>query len=381
MQYIRSKDDDCYMILLPAKLEKEDTTKFIDETIKLCKKDIDNNGWIFLDAKQLNDYTVSGIKELRRLHDITNNVIVLNLSNDMYDLFSNIGYVDIFYTYKEFKQFKLNNAERVGGGMNGDVYRISDDKAIKVYSEKVSLYEIIKEERITRWAFEAGLPTSCTLGLVKVEDKVALLYEYTNIKGVAKYIVDDPEHFDEYIKDYANFLKKIDTIKADTNFLPSKKKEFLSYLKDISDEIDEEHYQKLTRIINSIPEGNTIVHGDAHARNIRYSKNGLRVIDLGDLGYGDPIFELVALYATYVGYRKISTKDVVKIGNENYQKIWDSLFPNMYPELSKNELEKKENYLAALAYTRILRHCINYNELKDSINIIKQSLIQALDNI
>ena len=381
MQYTRSKDDDYYIISLPAKLEKEETTKFVDETINLCKIDIDNDGWIFLDAKELKDYTVAGLKELRKLRDISNNIVILNLSDDMYDLFSNVGYTDIFYAYKEFKQFELNNAERVGGGMNGDVYRVSEDKALKIYTNRVSLYEIIKEERTTRWAFDAGLPTSCTLGLAKVDDKLALLFEYTDIKGIAKYLVEDSEHFDEYIKEYAKFLKEIDTIEADTEFLPSKKDEFKAYLREIKDVIDNEHYSKIAEIINNIPDNTTIVHGDAHARNIRYSKDGLRVIDLGDLGYGDPIFELVALYATYVGYRTISSKDIVKIGAENYQKVWDKLFLYMHPELSEKELKQKENILAALAYTRILRHCINYDELKDNTAIIKQHLIEALDNI
>ena len=381
MQYIRSNDNEYYSILIPTKLEKEETEKFVNDVIELCKEDIKNDGWIFLDASKLTDYTVSGLKELRKLHDATNNIVFLNLSNDMFDLFSNVGYTNIFYAYKEFKQFDLGSAEHIGGGMNGNVYRISEDRAIKVYSDKVSLYEIIKEERTTRWAFMAGLPTSCTLGLVKVEDKVALLFEYTNIKGVAKYLVDDPENFDEYLKEYAEFLKTIDNIKADTNLLPSKKEEFENYLKDIQNAIDNEHYQKLANIISNIPNKDTIVHGDAHARNIRYSKEGLKVIDLGDLGYGDPLFELVALYATYVGYRNISTKDIVKIGNDNYQKVWDKLLPNMYPELNEKQLQEKENYLAALAYIRILRHCINYDELKDHIDIIKQKLIEALDKI
>lgn len=381
MKYTRSIDDDYYLIVLPEKLDNEGFPKFIDETISLCKSDIDNGGWIMFDGKDLKDYTVTGIKEIRRLKDVTDNVVFLNLSNDIFDLFSNIGYTDIFYVYKTFKQVDLGDATLVGGGMNGSVYNIGDDKALKVYSKNVALYEIIKEERTTRWAFLAGLPTSCTLGLVKVNDDYALYYEYTNVKGLAKYIVEDSEHFDEYIKAYANFIKKIDAIEADTTILPSKKQEFKNYLNMIKKEIDEEHYRKLENIINNIPDKTTIVHGDAHARNIRYSKDGLRVIDLGDLGYGDPIFELVSLYATYVGYRTYSNKDVVKIGSENYQKVWDKFIEFYYPTYSEEELKNKEAQLAALAYTRILRHCISYDDIKENSNIIKQKLYKALDNI
>lgn len=380
MEYTRNKDDDYYLISLPSKLDDK-TPDFIDETIKLCENDINNNGWIVFDGKDLKDYTITGIKEIRRLRDITNQVIFLNLSDEMFDLFYGVGYTTIFFVYKTFKQIELKDAKYIGGGQNGSVYDLGNNVALKVFANQVSLYEIVKEEQITKWAFNAGIPTSIGFGIYKVNDSLAFKFEYIKTKGLSKYITEDPEHIDEYIKAYANFLKQIDLIKADKNLLPSKKKEYLAYAKEIRNVIDEKRFNKLTNFIESIPDSDTIVHGDAHTRNVRYSKDGLKVIDLGDLGYGDPIFELASMFATYVGYRIVSKNDIVKIGDDNYHLVWDKLLKYSFPDLSYDEIKNKENQFAALAYTRILRHCINYKELEENIELIKSKLNEALDKI
>lgn len=380
MEYTRNKDNDYYLISLPSKLDDK-TSEFIDETVKLCESDINNNGWIVFDGKDLLDYTIKGLKQIRRLRDITNQVIFLNLSDEMFDLFYSVGYTTIFFVYKTFKEIELKDAKYIGGGQNGSVYDLGNNVALKVFADQVSLYEIVKEEQITKWAFNAGIPTSISFGLYKVNGSLAFKFEYIKTKGLSKYITEDPENIDEYIKAYANFLKQIDLIIADKNLLPSKKKEFIAYAKDIQNALDEKHFNKLMNFIESIPDSDTIVHGDAHTRNVRYSKDGLKVIDLGDLGYGDPIFELASMFATYVGYRIISKNDIVKIGNDNYHVIWDKLIKYSFPNLSDDEIKDKENRYAALAYTRILRHCINYNELKENIELIKNKLNEALDKI
>jgi Ser/Thr protein kinase RdoA (MazF antagonist) len=48
-------------------------------------------------------------------------------------------------------------------------------------------------------------------------------------------------------------------------------------------------------VIESIPDGDTFVHGDFHSKNIMVQKGEYLLIDMGDIGYGNPAFDLAVI--------------------------------------------------------------------------------------
>lgn len=380
MEYIQNNNVE--MIALPTTLETENVYTFVDEVIETCKDEIKNKHYIYFDGSKLNKVTIGGLRGLLKLSKCTKKVIVLNLQDDIFEIFDNAGFTSFFNMYESFKQIDISNATVIGGGQNGQVYKLDDETVVKVYRQTNSLSDIIEEESIAKWAFKAGMPTAITLNVGMVDSSYAVVYEYTKAKALSHYIVNDPDNIDFYIEQYVKFISEINSLNADTSFLTSKKDEYRGYVEYLSDKIGEEYTNKLNKIIDDIPECHKIVHGDLHTRNTRYSEEGMYVIDMGMLGYGDSIFELMALYATYVGYRFINTeKDVVKIGNDNYQIIWDKLIRRYYKDLNEEELKIKENYISTLALARILRHCYKTNDTKEKTKVIKDKLFKALDTI
>lgn len=380
MEHILNNNID--MIVLPSTLKTENVYTFIDEVIETCKDDIKNKRYIYLDGSKLEKVTIGGLRGLLKLSKYTKKVIILNLKDEIFEIFDNAGFTSFFNIYESFKQIDISNATVIGGGQNGQVYKLDDETVVKVYRQTNSLSDIIEEESIAKWAFKAGMPTAITLNVGMVNNSYAVVYEYTKAKALSHYIVNDPDNIDFYIEKYANFISEINSLNADTSFLSNKKDEYRRYVEYISDKIGEEYTNKLNKIIDDIPESHKIVHGDLHARNTRYSKEGMYVIDMGMLGYGDSIFELMALYATYIGYRLINNEfDVVKIGDDNYKIVWDKLIRHFYSELNDDELKAKENYISTLAFARILRHCYRANDSEEKITIIKDKLFKALDTI
>ena len=45
-------------------------------------------------------------------------------------------------------------------------------------------------------------------------------------------------------------------------------------------------------MIAAVPERSTMVHCDFHAGNVMYQRGEIVVIDMADIGYGYPIFDL-----------------------------------------------------------------------------------------
>ena len=54
--------------------------------------------------------------------------------------------------------------------------------------------------------------------------------------------------------------------------------------------------EKLKDIVHSMPDGNTLVHGDLHPGNIMLNNGELMLIDMGEVTRGVPIYDLGAVY-------------------------------------------------------------------------------------
>lgn len=61
-----------------------------------------------------------------------------------------------------------------------------------------------------------------------------------------------------------------------------------------------EQKRLLERLINSVPERDTLVHGDFHTRNIFVQGDELILIDMADTSTGHPLFELGSMYMSLV---------------------------------------------------------------------------------
>ena len=76
-----------------------------------------------------------------------------------------------------------------------------------------------------------------------------------------------------------------------------------------------EEMDQLLKLLESIPDRNTLVHGDYHPNNIMVNDGELIMIDLGDFSIGHPVFDFLATAATQANlvdlapeYAEIHTK-------------------------------------------------------------------------
>ena len=52
-------------------------------------------------------------------------------------------------------------------------------------------------------------------------------------------------------------------------------------------------------VINSIPDRNTFIHGDAHIGNVMLQDGEFMFIDLSNAGKGHPIFDMVSMFLVF----------------------------------------------------------------------------------
>lgn len=198
---------------------------------------------------------------------------------------------------KELKTVSIDGLEEIGRGMTSRVYKLDEDKVIKVFYPGIAADEIEAERIASRLAFIKDIPVPITYQLVRVSDGYGIIYELVEADTLAGTIGKAPELLSEYAIKAAKLLQKLHNTKYAEGELPDIRQAWwhlctIGLNKFISDEESE----KLQKFLFSLPTRNTFIHGDYHAFNILVRSNELILIDVGDASLGHPIFDLASVY-------------------------------------------------------------------------------------
>jgi len=117
-------------------------------------------------------------------------------------------------------------------------------------------------------------------------------------------IVKNPKKLDDYIVQYAELLKKINTTDASKTDLPKATEIVKNKLKLIKPHADKEVYDKIEKLVLGIKDTGTLIHGDYHVKNVMVQNDEFLLIDMDTLCVGNPIQELAAFYCTYIAFEE-----------------------------------------------------------------------------
>lgn len=130
-------------------------------------------------------------------------VSIINVSPDVYDIFSVTGFDNILDVKKALRELSVDGMELIGKGATGSVYRMDKETIIKVFNKTVSLDMINNEGKKAKNAFVFGVPTAISYDTVKVGDCYGVVYELLDARDLLNVVRNDKEHIAEYIKNYA----------------------------------------------------------------------------------------------------------------------------------------------------------------------------------
>jgi uncharacterized protein (TIGR02172 family) len=197
---------------------------------------------------------------------------------------------------KTLRKISLEGCELIGRGAIGSVYRLDDENIVKVYEKDVP-FEVIDRERIAaRAAFVAGLPCAITYDTVDVDGKIGIVYEMFKADTLASVIMKNPEKIALYAADVADIARSMHT--AEAVGVDSVKKLWLDWCEGIRSKISDDEFESAKAVINAVPDASTFVHGDLHPKNIMVvpETGEYLLIDMGDVGYGSPVFDLAVIF-------------------------------------------------------------------------------------
>ena len=299
VMYMITKTDSG-IIKLDGRIDSNNAKQFEDELFAAVGENADK---AVLDAEELEYISSAGLRVFLKLKkSLKGGVDVINVSNEVYDIFDVTGFTNLLDVKKALKEFSVEGLEQVGIGATAKVYRIDEDKIIKVFDPEVNAMMTEREGKMAKAAFVFGVPTAISYDTVKVGGSLGVIYEMLNAEDVMHHILKEPENTDKYVDMFAEFVKKVHTIEVDSPDFMSAKDNRIMGIKGAKGKgvLSDETLDKMIAVMESIPDRNTFIHSDCHIGNVMLQSDGeLMFIDMGACGKGHPIFDMGSMYLVY----------------------------------------------------------------------------------
>lgn len=313
------------------------------------------------DASELDYISSAGLRVLMKvIKKSDGGVKVINVSRDVYDILDTTGFTQLMTVEKRIREMSVEGCEIIGTGFYGTVYRTDPETIVKVYSVPDSLPIIRNEQRMAKSAFVKGVPTAISYDVVKVGDNYGSVFELLDAQSFNDHLIKEPDRFDELLKQYVDFLKVVHSAEMDNGTIPMARDMFIGYLDYIAsagDYLTDEQTARIKELLSELPDDLHVVHGDFQMKNVMIVRGEPMLIDMETVSTGQPLFDLQALYVTYVLFSEDdpnNLKSFLGIPNEWGGRIWHSILTNYFDTADEQKLSEIQNKISLAAAVRFL---------------------------
>lgn len=299
---------------------------------------------LVIDAQGLQYISSAGLRVLLKVRKYKKtNLLIQNVSDEVFDIFSVTGFSDMFQIKRKMKTYFLQKSDAVVRSINGKIYKQDNDTMIKVYSPEVPLKAVEKEREFSHKALVCGVPTVIPFDVGIVGNCYGIVFESVDTVSLAQAITREPEKLESYAEQFAYFMKELHQIEIEGNDFPNIKDRYREWMSLAGKWLSDKDRNSITALIEGIPDKNTYVHGDIHLSNVVVHDGEMMLMDMASSSCGHPIFDLQGLYASLVAIEKerpMYCSTYFGITGENCEKFWNVFYPVYMGDASKEELQK-----------------------------------------
>lgn len=345
-------ENEVLTIFLKGRLDTESAAR-TEENILLISEENPHKSIVF-DATELQFIASSGLRTVLKIAKSEKDFSIINVTPAVYNVFEMTGFTKIINITKALRRINLEECELIGRGGMGGVYRVSEDEIVKVNYNSAEDENIKIELAKAKEAFLLGIPTAISFDIVDCGDgKKGVIYETIKSKTIGELIQSNPERLEELTMKYVAHLKALHSITTDNKIFNSAKESFADQLRNAAKHYTEEEAKELKRILDILPEGNTMVHGDGHPKNVMMQGDDAFWIDMEMMSIGHPIYDLMAISVLI----KINSSDAAAIhmsgmDTTNLAKFKDCFIRHYFETEDEEMIAQYDSLLDALRLIR-----------------------------
>lgn len=279
-------------------------------------------------------------------------------------------YIEYMNAYSYFQKGtggeSVETGEIIGRGRLGEVYAFGTDKVLKLFFDNSETAHIEQEYRLSQLIQQEELPTARVYNVIDWNDRKGIVYERVHGKTLLHLLFSNPENIDDIAGTCARLLHRIH--QCHNRELPSQRVHLIRLIKSAN--IPEQWKKYALQLLDDLPDGLSICHGDFHPDNIISSPQGPVIIDWSNATHGNAYAD----YARSVLLLRIATTPDLE-NREPFNQIRDrflSEFQYTYDSLASQNDEELERWMIPVAIARLHEHI--EGEKEQLITIISAGL-------
>ncbi len=317
---------------------------------------------ILADCESLEYISSAGLRILLRLKKAVDDLHLINVSSEVYDIFEMTGFTEMMDVQKAFRVVSVEGCEVIGQGANGKVYRIDRDTIVKVYLNQDALPEIRRERELARTAFVLGVPTAIPYDVVRIDTGgYGSVFELLDAASFSSLLIRGEKTLDELSKMSIDLLKQIHATRVKPDSMPDMKAVALGWADFLKEHLPEQDYRKLRELIAAVPEDDHMLHGDYHLKNIMLQNGECLLIDMDTLCHGHPVFELAGMFNAYQGFSEVDHSVIMSFQGISYEtaaEFWNKSLRLYLGTDDPAVIAAVEDKARIIGYARIMRRTI-----------------------
>lgn len=337
------------------------TAPSVDKEIELLLQQYPETQSLIVDAEKLAYISSSGLRIMLKYKKQIAQFGIINTSLEVYNVFEMSGFSRIMDISKSLRKIDLTDKKVLAAGGMGAVYKISEEEIIKVNHLAGSDEDLADEMRRAKAAFVAGIPTAISYDVVDCGDgRKGVIYEALNSETLSERIDQHPEDMDWCIDQYVNLLRTLHSTTPEPGTFDKMKDIFAKRYEQTAQYLTTQEMDKVLRMLDAIPEAGTLIHGDAHPKNILLNgPEGAKepmFIDMADMGTGHPIFELSGIALATLRHRMMpddpNFKFTIGLSMQQARSFVSKAISKLYHISGEKEIYEMEDRLYRLGFLK-----------------------------
>lgn len=183
----------------------------------------------------------------------------------------------------------MNDSRLVAEGWTAELFTLGDDRILKLFREGWAPIAADREAAHARLAHAAGVPTPAVVDVVRIGDRVGVVFERTDGPTML-------EAMAEGSREPSALAEQLATLHADLHArdapaLPPLRR-YLRACVARARRLTDAVRAAVLATLDSLPDGHAICHGDFHPGNVILTAAGPVIIDWLQAARGDPLADV-----------------------------------------------------------------------------------------